>query len=152
MIKKAYHYTPDGRPCYTQYEKPHAELLTLINNKQVILSEDEHPFIKKYDSSHSLIPAYILNFETGEISFDIKIVKDILLGIIRQIRNENLMSLDQEQLKCMTNMDKLMKIESVKQQLRDLPVQVLSSMSNCSDLTDLKHIFPPILSTYKEMI
>jgi hypothetical protein len=62
------------------------------------------------------------------------------------------MSLDQEQLKCMTNMDKLMKIESVKQQLRDLPVQVLSSMSNCSDLTDLKHIFPPILSTYKEMI
>ena len=52
----------------------------------------------------------------------------------------------------MSNPDKLLKIDNVKQQLRDLPIQVSNSMSSCFNLVDLNHILPPILLSYKEMI
>lgn len=151
-FKHAYHYTSDGHPLYTQYKIPSTELLVSIANKQVILSDDIHPFVKKYDPYHMLLSAYILNFTTGEISFDIGIVKNILIFHFRYRRDQILAELDTEQLKCMTNPDNLAKIESVKQQLRDLPTTISTSMGSCINFVDLQSVEPPILTTYKEMI
>ena len=151
-LKHAYYYTSNGSPAYAQYEIPYAELLLAIANKQVILLNDIHPYVKQNDPGHMLIAAYIFNFKTGEISFDIEIVKNVLMQYIKNTRNTALRELDTEQLKCMTNPDKLARIENVKQQLRDLPILLTKSMITCDNFGDLRHVIPPILTTYKEMI
>ena len=151
-FKHAYHYTSRGNVVYTYYSEAPPDLLVAIANKKAILTDDTHAFVKKYDPDHILIDAYILNFKTGDISFNIEIVKNIYILNIKAIRDAVLKELDTEQLKSMTNPVKLARIENVKQQLRDLPILLQQSMVNCNNLVDLRHIMPPILTTYKEMI
>lgn len=150
--KHAYWVNGNDEPCYTVFTEPHDELIVAINSNNAIILDKTHDFVKKFDPNLNFLSAYVFDFDNKNISINIEVVKEIVLGFIRNKRNIVLKDLDTEQLKCITDQNKLIKIESVKQQLRDLPVQVLSSMSNCSDLTDLKHILPPILTTYKEMI
>lgn len=151
-FKHAYHYTSSGNVVYTYYSEAPPDLLLAIANNQAILTDDIHTFVKKNDKDHLLINAYILNFKTGEISFNMEIVKNIFILRFKTIRDAILKELDTEQLKCMTNPVKLARIENVKQQLRDLPILLQQSMVNCNNLVDLRHIIPPILTTYKEMI
>lgn len=151
-FKHAYYYNSNRSVVYTQYHEAPPELLVAIANKEAILVDDIHPFVKQHDSNHGLINAYVLNFKTGEISFNMQIVKYIYILNIKARRDAVLKELDTEQLKSMTNPVKLARIENVKQQLRDLPILLQQSMVNCNNLVDLRHIMPPILTTYKEMI
>ena len=111
-----------------------------------------HDFVKKSDPNLNFLSAYVFDFENKNILINMEVAKQIVLGYIRNGRNEALKELDTEQFRFMSNPDKLLKIDNVKQQLRDLPIQVSNSMSSCFNLVDLNHILPPILLSYKEMI
>jgi hypothetical protein len=150
--KHAYWVNGNGEPCYTVFTEPHDELIVAISSNNAIILDETHDFVKKSDQNLNFLSAYVFDFDNKTISVNIEVAKKIVLGFIRNRRNVVLKDLDTEQLKCITNQTKLSKIENIKQQLRDLPDQVLSSMSNCSDLSDLNHILPPILVSYKEMI
>jgi hypothetical protein len=150
--KHAYWINDNGEPCYTIFTVPHDELIVAINSNNAIILDETHGFVNKSDPNLNFLSAYVFDFHNKTILINIEVAKKIVLGFIRNRRNLILKDLDTEQLKGITDQNKLLKIENVKQQLRDLPDQVLSSMSNCYDLTDLNHILPPILVSYKEMI
>ena len=136
--KHAYWLNKNGEPCYTIFITPTEELTEAINNNNAIVLDDVHDFIKTSDRNLNFLSAYVFDFENKNISINIEVAKNIILDSIRIRRNIILKELDVEQLKCITNVDKLAKVESVKQQLRDLPDQLLNSMSNCENLVDLK--------------
>jgi len=150
--KHAYWLNKNGEPCYTVFITPTGELTEAINNNNAIVLDDVHDFIKTSDRNLNFLSAYVFDFENKNISINIEIAKSIILGSIRSRRNQILKEMDVEQLKCMTNPDKLSKIENVKKQLRDLPVDFSKSLDICTNFTDLKHVMPPILFTYKEML
>lgn len=150
--KHAYWLNKNGEPCYTIFIDSPEELTVAINNNNAIVMDDTHEFVKKSDPNLNFLSAYNFDFDNKTISINIEVAKNIVLGFIRNRRNEILKEMDVEQLKYMADVDKLAKIQNVKQQLRDLPNQVLNSMSNCTNLVDLNHILPPILNTYREML
>lgn len=150
--KHAYWLDKNGDPCYTVFTSPTDELVGVIKNKNAIVMDKQHDFIMKFDPNLEFLPAYKFDFDNNTISIDMDIAKLIVIDTIKRRRNNILKQLDTEQLKCMTNPDKLARLESVKQQLRDLPILILESMVGIDNLTDLRHISPPILTTYKETI
>jgi len=150
--KHAYWLNKNGEPCYTVFITPTGELTEAINNNNAIVLDDVHDFIKTSDRNLNFLSAYVFDFENKNISINIEIAKNIILGSIRSRRNQILKEMDVEQLKYMSTVDKLAKVESVKQQLRDLPVDFSKSLDICTNFTDLKHVMPPILFTYKEML
>jgi len=150
--KHAYWLNKNGEPCYTVFITPTGELTEAINNNNAIVLDDVHDFIKTSDRNLNFLSAYVFDFENKNISINIEIAKNIILGSIRSRRNQILKEMDVEQLKYMSTVDKLAKVESVKQQLRDLPVEFSKSLDICTNFTDLKHVMPPILFTYKEML
>jgi hypothetical protein len=150
--KHAYWLNKNGEPCYTVFITPTGELTEAINNNNAIVLDDEHDFIKTSDRNLNFLSAYVFDFENKNISINIEVAKNIILGFIRNRRNQILKEIDVEQLKYMSNADKLAKIENVKKQLRDLPVEFSKSLDICTNFTDLKHVMPPILFTYKEML
>jgi hypothetical protein len=150
--KHAYWTNKKGEPCYTIFEHSFGELNDAILSNKAIVLDDVHDFIKATDRNLNFLSAYVFDFENKNISINMDIAKNIILGSIRIRRNQILKEMDVEQLKYMSNADKLAKIENVKKQLRDLPVDFSKSLDICTNFTDLKHIMPPILFTYKEMI
>lgn len=151
-FKHAYWVNKDNVPCYAMYTTPPPELEELILNNKCIILDEPHDFCKTFDKYFLFLPAYIFDYDNKTISLDMNIASSIVLNIIKKRRNEILQELDTEQLKCLTNPDKLNKIEIVKQQLRDLPIQLNNSLLDCKTITDLNHVLPPILITYKEML
>ena len=108
--------------------------------------------VKQENPNLNFLSAYIMDYENKTITINMDIAKNIMLYVLKNVRTQVLIELDAEQLKCITNPDKLLKIENVKQQLRDLPVDFSNSLDICTNFTDLNHVMPPILFTYKEML
>ena len=150
--KHAYWINRNSEPCYTVFITPHEQLIEAINNNNAIVLDEMHDFVKTSDPNLNFLSAYVFDFENKNILINMEVAKKIVLGYIRNRRNDILKELDTAQLRFITNQDKLLKIDNVKEQLRDLPVQVSNSMSSCFNLVDLNHILPPILFSYKEMI
>lgn len=151
-FKHAYWVNKNEEPCYTLFVHAFDELNTAILNNKAIVMDKQHEFVLKTDPNLVFLPAYVFDFENKSISINIEIAKKVILSLIRCQRNQILEKLDSVQLKCLANIEKLQKIERIKQELRDLPNTVLSSMCSCTKLVDLNHISPPILTTYEEMI
>ena len=150
--KHAYWINRNSEPCYTIFITPHEQLIEAINNNNAIVLDEMHDFVKKSDPKLNFLSAYVFDFENKNILINMEVAKQIVLGYIRNRRNEILKELDAEQLRFIANQDKLLKIDNVKQQLRDLPVNFSKYLDICTNFTDLKHVMPPILFTYKEMI
>jgi hypothetical protein len=151
-FKHAYWVNKNAEPCYTLFVHTFDELNEAILNNKAIVMDKQHEFVLKTDPNLIFLPAYVFDFKNKSISINIEIAKKVILSLIRCRRNQILEKLDSVQLKCLSNIEKLQKIERVKQELRDLPNTVLSSMCSCTKLVDLNHISPPILTTYEEMI
>ena len=143
--KHAYWVNKDNVPCYTAYSTPTEELNELISKNKCIVLDQAHEFCQKFDRNLLFLPAYIYDYENKTINIDINIAKNIVLNLFRNRRNSLLRELDIEQLKYLTNPEKLAKIDNIKQLLRDLPVQINNALSRCETLTDLNHVLPPIL-------
>ena len=152
IYKHAYWANKNGESCYTIFEHPFDELNDAILSNKAIVLDDVHDFIKNSDPNLNFLSAYIMDYENKTITINMDIAKNIIFNVLKNIRNQVLKELDVEQLKCITNPDKLSKIENVKQQLRDLPVDFSKSLDICTNFTDLNHVMPPILFTYNEMI
>lgn len=89
-----------------------------------------------------------LKIADGGYEYDTTKLQGAAMGLLRQRRNDALDELDKAAIRHITSPDILSRIESTKQELRDIPGMV--DLSFIAQPVDVGHLSPPILSTYKE--
>lgn len=91
-----------------------------------------------------------LKITEGKYEYDTTKLQGAAIAILRQKRDAALEELDKAIIRHITNPDTLSRIESTKQELRDIPGAV--DLSFVTHPVDIEHLSPPVLSTYKEFV
>lgn len=123
-------------------DQPSQKLRDAIERGEGILY-DAHPPV----DSGNLVFYTVKN---REVVLDKAKLHSFAMNNLRAQRNQALEVLDKEQLKSIANQERIKKIESVKQELRDVTQAI--DLSQVNTVQDALHISPPVLMTYMEDI
>lgn len=104
--------------------------------------DEDTPLVDDDPWGH-FMPAY--EFQEGKLVINMEKAKKGYLDWLKELRETKLRDLDAEQVRALGNLDfdKIKEIESVKQDLRDLPEII--DWESIETIYDLMHVFPPIL-------
>jgi len=144
MKQKFAFYRHNGKGSLEIFFRPSQILQTLIDSGEAYVSDDFPPIDLEF------IDAFHYNPENKEFTCDHTSIQEMAKMLLSEKRKQALENLDAEQIKYLGNPEKLARIESLKQNLRDLPSTI--DFTTINSPNDARHLRPPILETYLEDI